>query len=160
MRSDRLFCFSSICKFGSFKNPFTMITSLPELYFRFRRLILLVQTKKRFLWIMAAAQAAENDGDKWHLTWYLQWGIHTSIPTWTHSQRNTDFKDTLPWNISQMIIKTISISTRIVISYAMKQGIPFWVSWKVNGNWDNNMVRISHWRENHCRINTRVRKKK
>ena len=40
------FCFSSTCKFGSFKNPFAMITGLSELYFRFRRFILLVQTKK------------------------------------------------------------------------------------------------------------------
>ena len=31
--------------FGSFKNPFATITSLSELYFRFR-FILLVQTKK------------------------------------------------------------------------------------------------------------------
>ena len=44
--SDGLFCFSSICKFGSFNNPFTTITSLPQLYFRFRRFILLVQMKK------------------------------------------------------------------------------------------------------------------
>ena len=44
--SDGLFCFSSVCKFGSFKNPFATITSLSELYFRFRRFILLVQTKK------------------------------------------------------------------------------------------------------------------
>ena len=36
----------SICKFGSFKNPFATITSLSELYFRFRRFVLLVQTKK------------------------------------------------------------------------------------------------------------------
>ena len=43
--SDGLFCFSSICNFGSFKNPFATITSLSELYFRFRRFILLVQTK-------------------------------------------------------------------------------------------------------------------
>ena len=42
--SDGLFCFSGICKFGSFKNPFATITSLSELYFRFRRFILLVQT--------------------------------------------------------------------------------------------------------------------
>ena len=35
-----------MCKFGSFKNPFAMINSLSELYFRFRRFILLVQTKK------------------------------------------------------------------------------------------------------------------
>ena len=37
--------FISICKFGSFKNPFATITSLFELYFRSRRFILLVQTK-------------------------------------------------------------------------------------------------------------------
>ena len=39
-------CFISICKFGSFKSPFATITSLSELYFRFRRFILLIQTKK------------------------------------------------------------------------------------------------------------------
>ena len=44
--SDRIFCFICICKFGSFKNPFAMINSLSELYFRFRSFILLVETKK------------------------------------------------------------------------------------------------------------------
>ena len=44
--SDGLFYFISICKFGSFKNPFATITSLYELYFRFRRFILLVEIKK------------------------------------------------------------------------------------------------------------------
>ena len=44
--SDGLFCSSSVCKFGSFKNPFATIASLSEFYFRFRRFILLVQTKK------------------------------------------------------------------------------------------------------------------
>ena len=39
LENDRLFCFSSICKFGSFKNPFATITSLLELYFRLRRSI-------------------------------------------------------------------------------------------------------------------------
>ena len=50
--SGRLFCFVSICKFSSFKNLFVTITSLSELYFRFRRFILLVQTKIDFyeLW--------------------------------------------------------------------------------------------------------------
>ena len=43
---DGLFCFITICKFGSFKNPFATITSLSERYFTFRRFILLVQTKK------------------------------------------------------------------------------------------------------------------
>ena len=38
--------------------------------------------KNRFLWIMvAAAEAAENHHDEWELTWYLRWGISTSIPT-------------------------------------------------------------------------------
>ena len=46
MRSDRLFYFSSICQFGTFQNSFATITSLSELSFRFRRFILLVQTKK------------------------------------------------------------------------------------------------------------------
>ena len=37
---------------------------------------------------MAAAQAAENHGDEWCLTWYLWWAIYTSIPAWTHSQNS------------------------------------------------------------------------
>ena len=78
----------------------------------------------------------------------------------TSSSRSTKFKDIFLWNISQMILKTIPISTRIVISYAMKRDIPFWVSQKVNGNWDNNMIRISQWRESHCRTNTSVRRNK
>ena len=43
------------------------------------------------------------------------------------SSRSTEFKDIIPWNISQMITKTIPISRRIVISYAMERGIPFCV---------------------------------
>ena len=35
---------------------------------------------------MLGAEAAENHGDEWGLTWYLGWGIYTSIPTWAHSQ--------------------------------------------------------------------------
>ena len=37
---------------------------------------------------MAAAKVAKNHGDEWRLTWYLQWGIYTLIPTWTHSQNS------------------------------------------------------------------------
>ena len=66
--SDLLFCLISTCKFGSFKNPFATITSLCELYFRFRRFIILVHTKKVISMTMAAAQAAENHGDDWGLT--------------------------------------------------------------------------------------------
>ena len=59
---------------------------LSELNFRFRRFILLVKTKKWFLWIMPAAQAAENQVDQRSLTWYLQWGLDTWILDWTLSQ--------------------------------------------------------------------------
>ena len=44
--SDGLFCCISICKFDSFTNSFATISSLSELYFRFRRFILLVQIKE------------------------------------------------------------------------------------------------------------------
>ena len=62
------------------------------------------------------------------------------------SSRSTKFKDILPSNISQMITKTIPINTRIVTTYVMKRSI--------------NMIRISQWREGHCRTNTSVRRKK
>ena len=45
------------------------------------------------------------------------------LTNFSSTSRSTNFKDILPWNISQMITKTIPISTRIIISYAMK-----WVS--------------------------------
>ena len=59
-----------------------------------------------------------------------------------------------------MIINTNPINTRIVISNLMKWGILLWIWWKVNGNWDKNMIRISEWRESHCGTNTSVRRKK
>ena len=64
-------------------------------------------------------------------TRYLWWGTYTSIPTWIHSKNSLtaaealSLKISLPWNISQMITKTIPLSTRIVISYAMKQASHF-----------------------------------
>ena len=45
------------------------------------------------------------------------------ITKFTSSSRSTEFKNILQWNISQMITKTISTSTRIVISNAMNWGI-------------------------------------
>ena len=83
-----------------------------------------------------------------------------SFTKFTSSSRSTEFKDIHPWSISQMITKTILISTRIVISYAMKQDILFWVCWKVNVNWNNNMIKISQWNNSHCRTNTSIRRKK
>ena len=82
------------------------------------------------------------------------------LTKFTNSSRSTKFKDIILWKTSQMITKIIPISTRIVISYAMKQGILVWVYCKFNGNWDNNMIKISQWRESHCRTNTSVKRKK
>ena len=46
----------------------------------------------------------------------------------TINSKRTEFKDILPWNIPQVVTKTVPISTRIVISYAIKQFIllRFW----------------------------------
>ena len=55
---------------------------------------------------MAAAQAAENDGDEWGLAWYLRWGIYTSIPTWTHSQNSLTAADAQRLKISSHISKS------------------------------------------------------
>ena len=57
------------------------------------------------------------------------------ISKFTSSSRSTDYIDILPWNISQMIIKTVPISTRIVISYAMKLGISLWIWWSRSTTW-------------------------
>ena len=69
------------------------------------------------------------------------------LTKYTSSRRSTKLKDILQWNISQMITKTIPMSTRIVISYGVKRCIPLWIWWKVNGNCESNMIRISQWRE-------------
>ena len=158
--SDRLFCFNSICKFGSFKNPFATITRLFELSFRLR-FILLVQTKK-----VISTNSSTSSWKPWSwviLTWYLQWEIYinSSLKQLTKftSSRSTGFKDIFPWEISHMIVKTILMSTRIFISYKMNRVIPFRClmesQWKLTQQHeDNNMIRISQWRKNHCRTNT------
>ena len=159
-----MFCFISIWKFRSFKNPFVTITSLSELYFRFRGFILLVETEKRFLWIMAVGQAAGNHkGETWiDLTWleplldlmlmmrdkYISSNLNHL--TKFSSSRSAKFKYILPWKISQMITKTIPMSMRI--------GIPSWIWWRVNGNWDNNMIRILEQEEINKIKRTKLRK--
>ena len=138
-------CIIRIWKFGSFKNPFATITSLPatitslpatitslpELYFRFRRFILSVQMKK----VISMNEDSCTSGWKpWR--WvrldliFTTWDTYTNsnlnpLSKFTSMSRSTESKVIFIWNISQMITKTIPISTRIVISYAMKQGISF-----------------------------------
>ena len=114
--SDELFCFISMCKFGSFKNPFAMITSLPKLYFRFRRFILLAQTKKV---ICMNYLCSTSSWKPWRwvrldLTLlmrdiYINSNLNP-LTKFTSSSRSTEYKDILPWNISQMMTKSIQIA--------------------------------------------------
>ena len=130
--SDGLFYASlSICKFGSFKNPFATIPSRSEFYFRFRRFILLAQTKK------VISMSYGSSTSCWKPWRWVRFDLMLTVrdihinpnlnllTKYTSSSRSTEFKDILPWNISQMITKTISTSTRVVISYVMKQGVLF-----------------------------------
>ena len=166
--SDRLFCSISICKFGSFKNPFAKINSLSEIYFRSRRFIQSVQTKTGKVISMNYCSSTSS----WKPWRYVRVNLiimmrDTSINsnlnplTKFTSGRSTKLKGIFPsWNISRMTTKTVPISTRIAISYTMKRGIPFWVWQKVNGNWDNNLIRILQWRERNIRKNISVRRQK
>ena len=49
------------------------------------------------------------------------------LTQFTSRNRSTELKDILPWSISKMIMKIVPISTRIVMSYAIKWGILFWL---------------------------------
>ena len=121
--------FISICKFGSFKNPFEMITSLSKLYFKFIRFILLVQIKK-VISMNYCSSTSSWKPRRWVRLYlilsmrdiYINFNL-SPFTKFTSSCRSTKFKGILPWNISRMITKTVPISTRIVISNAMKWGI-------------------------------------
>ena len=125
-----------------------MITSLCGIYFRFRRFILLVQTKK---WISTEYCSSRSSWRPWRWVRFdlilsmrdIYINYNLNLFTKFTSSGSTEFKDFLPWNISQMITKTVPISTRIVLRYAVKWGIPLWIWWKVNENWDSSIIRIS-----------------
>ena len=149
-------CFCSICKFGSLKNTFATITSQSELHFRFRRFILLVQTKKM---ISMNYGSSRNCWKPW--TWVrfglilTMRGIYinsclNSLTIFASTSKSTEFKDNPPNGTSLKRLGRPSV---------IKQGILFWVYWKVNGNQDN-MIGISQWRESPCRTNTCVRRQK
>ena len=111
--SNRLFCFISICKFGSFKNPFATITSLPELSFRLRRFILLVQSKKVIFMRLDLILTMRDINSNLN-----------PLTKSTSSSRSAELKDIFPLNISKTT-KTVPISTRIVKSYTIKRGALF-----------------------------------
>ena len=118
---------------------------VPELYFRFGRFTLLVQTKRSDfyeLWqehkqlkTMEMSKAWPDifiEGYIYNI--YMNPNLNPLIKL-TRSSRSTEFKNILTWSLSQMITKADLISMRVVISYKMKWVISFWVWWKVNGDW-------------------------
>ena len=52
-------------------------------------------------------------------------GVQTMLFPKFSNRKSTDFKDTLSWNISHVVMKIVPISKKIVISFAMERGIPF-----------------------------------
>ena len=114
MGSDGIFCFISMCKLGSFKNPFAMITRLSEIYFRSTNKK--VQTKKV---ISMSYGSSTSSWKPWR--WvrldlifsmrdiYINSNLKP-LTKFTSSSRSTEFKDILLWNIPQMIMKTVTIS--------------------------------------------------
>ena len=126
-----------------------------DLSFRYKQ-------KKWFQWTMAAAQTAENHGDKGGLTSYFWWAISRSILTWTHSQNSRAAAEVLRLNIVPCISQMITKTNQQENSHKQwdKTGYPVVNMIKVNGNWDNNRIRIFQRRESHCGTNTRIRRKK
>ena len=80
-----------------------------------------------------------------------------TLTKFTTSNRITEFNDILLWKISQMITDTVSVSMRILTSCAIKWEILLFVWQKVNGNWDNNIIRIFQWKESHYKKNTSIK---
>ena len=110
--------------------------------------------KKWFLWVMTVAQAAENlilmISDI-----YINSNLNP-LKKFTSSSKSTKFKVTSHGYISN---DYEDHATQHENNHQLRCN-PFWVWRKFNGNWDNNLIRISKCRESHCRINTSVRRNK
>ena len=74
---------------GSFKKASAMVTSLTELYYKFRRMFCWYKQKSDFYELLLQYKELKSLGNEWWLTWCLWCGIYTSIPTWTHSQNSS-----------------------------------------------------------------------
>ena len=81
------FCFISISKFSSFKNPFAAVTSLSGLYFRFRKFILLVITKK-VIYVNYGSSRSSWKQWRWVRLGLIFLMRDTPIPTRNHSQNS------------------------------------------------------------------------
>ena len=151
---DGFFGVISICKFGSFKDPFATDTSLSSLSELQIQRIYSVGTNKKSDFYELWQQHKQLEPWRWvrlELIFTMRDTYISSnlnlLTNFTSGSRKTEFNDILQWNIFQIITKTVPVSRRIIISYAIKRGIPFWLWRKVNGNWHNNMIRISQWKK-------------
>ena len=126
--SEKLFCFRSICKFGRLKNLFKRIIILSQLSFRFAKFILLVQKKKLIYMNHGRSTKPERRVRLDLIPTMRDIYINSNLTPFIKftGNKKTEFKDILSWNISQMIMKTIPISARIAISYAMNWAILSW----------------------------------
>ena len=127
--SDRRFCFISISKCSSFMSPFATIICLSEPYLRLR-FVLVVQAK-------VISMTYDSSISSWKPRKLMRLDLISTISDiYIHlklgplaefgiNSRNTELKDILSWNISQMITKTVQITTRIAKCCPMKRSIPF-----------------------------------
>ena len=97
------------------------INSLSKLYFRSRGFILVAQTKKVISMNYGSSTSSWKSWRwvRFDLTLtvrdiYINFN-QNSLIILTSSSSITEFKYILPWNIPQIIMKTISISTRMVM---------------------------------------------
>ena len=94
---ERLFCFINI----SFENPFATITSLPELHFRSKRFIMLIQTKE------VVSMSYGSSASRWKPWRWMRLGLIFAVKdiyinsnlnsslTFSSSGRNKEFKGTI-----------------------------------------------------------------
>ena len=81
-----------------------------------------------------------------------------SVIKFTSGSRSTEFKDISPPPMEHLTNNHKDHPNHRKNSHKLcvETDILFWVYWKVNGNWDNSIVRISQWSKSHCRTNTSV----
>ena len=110
--SDWRFCFSSICKFGSFRKLLQKLPACLNFAFDSEDLFFCELWQQHKLKTMEMSEVWPDTYDEGYMHQFL----NPFTKSTTSSSNSTEFKDILPWNISQMIMKTIPVSTRIVIS--------------------------------------------
>ena len=75
------------------------------------------------------------------------------LTKFTSSSRGINFTDILPWNISLMITKIVSINRRIITICTIKRSIPFESEEKPMKTEPKTLITISESRDSLCRTN-------